>query len=164
MKKTIITLSVLLIIITISNAQYAERNILSVSGGLFSSQSLSIEFAIGDIATETLSTGELILTQGFIQPDFAIPSNINYNISDLEFRVYPNPASQFINIAFNNIKPSNKYTIQISDLNGRLVKQIKTDKLIHKIDISELQPGTYIIRVKNNNLFILKSLKLQKIE
>lgn len=60
--------------------------------------------------------------------------------------VYPNPANNFINI-------SNPDNIQINfvnilDLNGRMVKQVKLNAVSEAtVDISELATGTYMVKI-----------------
>ncbi|WP_291285152.1 T9SS type A sorting domain-containing protein [Flavobacterium sp.] len=68
---------------------------------------------------------------------------------------YPNPATDFVSIqAENNNQVENA---QIFDLNGKLVSN-KTDFTADKIDVSKLNPGTYILRAKVNGTIISKKI------
>ncbi|MDD3320324.1 MAG: T9SS type A sorting domain-containing protein [Paludibacter sp.] len=66
-------------------------------------------------------------------------------VSNIEFSIYPNPASQFIKIN-NELKIS---VIQIIDINGKSVKQINNFESA-SIDISELNSGIYLLTVKTD--------------
>ncbi|NOX48048.1 MAG: hypothetical protein GXO89_13825 [Chlorobi bacterium] len=52
----------------LSNAQSIDRQVLSSSGDYFEGPNSSISWTVGEIATETLTNGNYILTQGFQQP------------------------------------------------------------------------------------------------
>ena len=67
MKTTSLTL--LFIISTIfSFAQSIDREVISSSGDSFEGPNGSVSWTVGEIATETLTDGTFILTQGFHQP------------------------------------------------------------------------------------------------
>ena len=71
-------------------------------------------------------------------------------------RLYPNPAKDVITISNNsNIELEG---IAIYDMNGRLVKEIKTidNSRNQTINISELSSGIYIIRIYNNQANTVK--------
>jgi hypothetical protein len=62
-----------------------------------------------------------------------------------EFSIYPNPASDILNIVLNN-KVEIK-SAQIADLTGRLISDSKITN--NTIDIKNLAIGTYILIIKN---------------
>ena len=68
------------------------------------------------------------------------------------FRVYPNPSNGLFNIRINQYV--GKVTIEVVDLNGRLVySQNNTDFNVEKaIDMSQFQSGMYIVKVNNNQV------------
>ena len=66
--KTLI-LSILLFAITIlCYSQSIERDVVAGSGDYFEGANASLSWTLGEIATETFSAGNIILTQGFQQP------------------------------------------------------------------------------------------------
>jgi hypothetical protein len=67
--------------------------------------------------------------------------------SENQFAVYPNPASQIINIANENTKIT---AIVITDLNGRIVKQASFDNVSKaEMNIAELSSGVYMMSIKS---------------
>ncbi|MEI7595396.1 MAG: T9SS type A sorting domain-containing protein [Bacteroidota bacterium] len=74
-----------------------------------------------------------------------ISDNKKDNIS-----IYPNPANEILNIKSDNIDNT---SIDIIDLSGRT---ILTEKGINKIDISSINPGYYLVVVKENSILIKK--------
>jgi len=71
--------------------------------------------------------------------------------------LYPNPASTTVNLniapGFNSsqytLTPS--YNIQITNILGSVVRQTSTNSQTWQTDVSNLMPGTYIVRVVNNS-------------
>lgn len=162
--KKLISCTLLLLMSVMLHAQIAERSILSTAGNLFATESISLEFTIGDIAIKTLNSEVLILTQGFLQPNNPATISIKSIHQKLKWNIYPNPATTYINLSFSQILHTNKYKVDIHDLNGRLVLENKLIEQNNNIDISELQPGTYLVKIKNNNQYLSSAQILQKIK
>ncbi|MCO6495911.1 MAG: T9SS type A sorting domain-containing protein [Bacteroidetes bacterium] len=60
--------------------------------------------------------------------------------------VYPNPASNFVNIKFDNSATGNK-VIVIKDLSGRTIESFNTDENNLNISLSSYQSGIYIVNI-----------------
>lgn len=73
-----------------------------------------------------------------------------------EFRIYPNPADQFLFIEHNSRIP---IIISFYDFTGRLCKQIKINSL-EKIDLSGLKAGVYIIKYTHDKGHSFKKQKI----
>ncbi len=67
MKKVIISLVTILIPLLIA-AQSVSPEVISSSGDYFEGPNASLSWTLGEIATETYTAGNIILTQGFQQP------------------------------------------------------------------------------------------------
>lgn len=62
-------------------------------------------------------------------------------------RVYPNPASDVL-----HIKSEQCALVDIISISGQSVIQLRLGKANNTIDISQLQPGTYFIRISGNEM------------
>jgi hypothetical protein len=75
----------------------------------------------------------------------------------IDFNIYPNPTSDYINVSFNAKKISH-YSICIYDMNGRIVNKTPYHALtgdnIIKTDISNLRNGNYIVRLEDEKTVI----------
>jgi hypothetical protein len=91
----------------------------------------------------------------WISEDAAISELDNKN----DYRIYPNPTSNFISIELNDHNPSNK--IEIFDCTGKLIRLVQLSELNSKIDISALNSGIYHIRISNDN-FVIGNEKIIK--
>jgi hypothetical protein len=77
------------------------------------------------------------------------------DISSLKsFSIYPNPASNYLNIDFTS-KENGKSEIQISDPEGRIIKTINTElkqgENHSKIETNDLNAGVYILKLKTQH-------------
>lgn len=70
----------------------------------------------------------------------------------VDITLYPNPVTNVLNI--NSITSINK--MQIIDLNGRIVKDIKANNTISQINVSDLLSGIYILNIETENGFFVK--------
>lgn len=68
-------------------------------------------------------------------------------LADNTFAVYPNPATNFINVSSSNSKVT---AVSMTDLNGRIVKQISYDNVANvEINITDLASGMYLMNIKS---------------
>lgn len=72
---------------------------------------------------------------------------IKFFISN-EFMIYPNPASDFITIELNEAIPTK---LNIFSLDGRLLRDYYFSNNKFVLDVSNLTPGTYLLRLSNDN-------------
>jgi len=95
---------------------------------------------------------------GFTTPlkDTVIISSINNpSTSDLQFRMFPNPASTELIMAFD-VTETSAVAIDVIDLNGRVVKNVVNTTFNNGTtalteDISGLSNGMYFVRVASEN-------------
>ncbi|OFX60305.1 MAG: hypothetical protein A2046_05725 [Bacteroidetes bacterium GWA2_30_7] len=64
-----------------------------------------------------------------------------------KLNIYPNPASDILNINISELN-NNEGNIEIFDLSGRMIQTVS--EIQDKINISKLENGIYLIRIKNN--------------
>ena len=70
--KTLIVLIVFLASAAICTAQSIERDVVASSGDYFEGADISLSWTLGEIATETYTGVDNIITQGFQQPDITL--------------------------------------------------------------------------------------------
>jgi extracellular elastinolytic metalloproteinase len=101
------------------------------------------------------STGDVNDCSDQVEDFTPIPSNglaTNFFDYNKQIRVYPNPSNGLYNIRINKLV--GKVTIQVVDLNGRLVynqtdEKFNTEKTI---DLSAYQSGIYVLKVSGIDL------------
>jgi hypothetical protein len=88
------------------------------------------------------------------------------DVKDMDFTVYPNPASgEMVTLQFNSVESENML-IALIDMSGKRVREIRktnTDNITETIDISGLSDGLYFIAVQSNgNTWTTKKLLIQR--
>lgn len=78
---------------------------------------------------------------------------------NIDITTYPNPAKDIINIS-NNIW--NNYSIFISDLNGKIIKQEKSYTFSKTIGLENISNGIYILTISNGEKNVKQKLQIIK--
>jgi hypothetical protein len=159
-----------------SNSQVVAPSVMNTCGGSAQSGYYQFEWSIGELALVgdmTSSNNSLVITNGFIQSLIQYPTRDNglYIFGDDEIKVFPNPASRYVEINFLT-KQRGRVTISFYDGAGKkiytatdayygvgLIKRIPVDKLPNEVYMLHinLEPytgytakqGTYkIIKIK----------------
>jgi hypothetical protein len=72
-------------------------------------------------------------------------SSVDVNLKD--FKIYPNPAQNQVTIEANELTNA---SLQVLDINGRVLKTQKIDKTNNNINIESLQVGVYLFKITSN--------------
>ena len=78
---------------------------------------------------------------------------VNVGVNEIneinEMNVYPNPATNIINIQLSEAKNSKIYLVSIYNMIGQIEKQFNWNGAKTAIDLSNSPKGIYIVRVSN---------------
>ncbi len=75
-------------------------------------------------------------------------SGLSNSLAKSNINVYPNPTTSTINLGIASaLASTSKFNIQISNSSGLMIRQVTTTALTWQTDVTDLQPGTYLIRV-----------------
>ncbi len=82
------------------------------------------------------------------------PTNITTkNKLSIQTTIYPNPTTDFLYV-LAQLKQSEPYTIQVTDLNGRVLKtwnEQATQTIQKQIPVAELPPGAYLLKLHTHD-------------
>ncbi len=147
-------------------AQYKNLNLISTAGDYYQSNTISISWSLGEITTETYTSSNTILTQGF-QQSLLTPIGINEKQKSKIplFFVYPNPTDNQINILLNENSYSNNYPNQYSmyNIQGELLLTKEITSSLTLIDVQSYQEGVYFLRLFNIDFHYSETVIIQKI-
>ncbi len=98
-------------------------------------------------------------THALIVDNFSVSQVLsNEKFVESSFSIYPNPVKNTLSI--ENELFNENYSIQISDLNGRAIKNINSSNASLTIDMSEFQNGIYFVLVSTDKgKFVKKIIK-----
>ena len=126
-----------------------EPSIIASGGGYGETETMSISWTLGELATTTLTGGDIILTQGFQQP-FDFRTGISTEALNWEITAYPNPVKDELFVRFD-IDRTREFLIEIQDVTGRVLyleqkKEIFPGDVI-QLNTSNFTYGVYFLKV-----------------
>lgn len=135
-------------------AQYA----ILAAGSNASGIGGSISYSVGQVVYITM-TG----TNGSMAPGVQQPYEISVGLDEakgitLSCSVYPNPVFDVLTLKVENFNHST-LTVSLYDMNGKVLENKKLEGDATSIDMGNLAPATYFLKVTDNN----KEVKIFKI-
>jgi hypothetical protein len=137
------------------SAQSISPSVINTGGGSFQAGYYQFEWSMGELALVgemNSSDNSLVITNGFIQPFIQYPATNNTNniFGNDEIKVFPNPASSYVEINFFT-KQMGRITLSFYDGAGRKILSV-TDSyygvgLIKRIPVSQLPNEVYMLHV-----------------
>ncbi|MBL0054367.1 MAG: T9SS type A sorting domain-containing protein [Bacteroidetes bacterium] len=78
---------------------------------------------------------------------------------DFNIVVYPNPVIDFVTVTFSK---NHNAQIAITDLTGKVIKQVQSDSEQIQLDFTNLNSGSYFIVADSSNSSTRKTIKVVK--
>ncbi|OUS09595.1 hypothetical protein A9Q93_13660 [Nonlabens dokdonensis] len=80
-------------------------------------------------------------------------SNEDETLDEVSVKIFPNPATDILNVS----SPTQQLTsLEIVDLNGRLIKSLEVNNTEVNANIEDLKPGLYILNISSNDTVITR--------
>jgi hypothetical protein len=153
------TILILISLILMSYCYVVSQEIISTGGDYYKNSSLSVSYTIGEPISETFVAGENVLTQGFQQSKLIITAIETPEANNFKLQVFPNPTHSIITIE-NTEEVQQTLQYALYDLNGKVLYETHSDENMFEINLANLSPGTYILRITNDE----KQMATYKIE
>lgn len=142
-------------ITSVSNAQVSPQ-VVNTAGLYLQGQNSLFDVAIGEVLTTSDFSSINCVTQGYLQPKIAAPTNQVAFVETLSINVYPNPFTSLINIITE--RTDLKYII--TTMTGQIIIGTINEK---SIDLSNHPSGIYLLSIYNTQNEILAIHKLCKL-
>lgn len=143
----------LLLLLPFLGMSQARQQVTNMAGFDISVPDFIVTSSIGEPAILTFTNSNLILTQGFLQPEI-LPCK------DLTFSYYPNPAKGEITIEAFGCEVKIQF-MDLYDTWGRKITSIMPSK-DNKVQLGDISPGAYFIKILLTN-GDSKSIKIIKV-
>jgi hypothetical protein len=149
---------------TAINGQQLSHQVLVPAAGIAVGGSQNISQTIGETAVEIVEGSGFVLTQGFQQP--ALKYTIDPPHPGTGVDVYPNPATDFVNIRLFG-ETARKFRVEMINITGRIVSSMTLDFItayyhVQQLDVSRLTIGFYFVRVTSDDSKINRIFKIEK--
>lgn len=162
--KRIIIISICLFEFITAFCQTVKPEIITTSGDFFVNANSSLSWSIGECITETFITTNAILTQGFQQSHYIITRIDDFASGAMIINVFPNPASDFIDVEIENRNNDQAYTLKLFDLQGRELfsNELNTNK--SQLNLRQYIKGVYFLMILDRNNSFIRYYKIEKID
>lgn len=82
--------------------------------------------------------------------------------SNIDFRLFPNPTNNTINISFSSLNNIKNPTLNVIDITGKIISQtvLPNNTLQHIIDVSKFPIGMYFIQIDVEDLQLTKKFQV----
>lgn len=77
------------------------------------------------------------------------------DVESSEIQIYPNPFNDELSIQTSG---NRDYSVELTTITGRTVYLSKTESNFHRINLSELSSGIYLVRMKSNNIVSVRKV------
>jgi hypothetical protein len=161
MRRFILFLAVILPATIVFGQQKLE--VISSAGGYNVSGGISISWTLGEtiIPNFTSPDGSITLAHGF-QQKLVITKVEETIIEQVLVTVYPNPANEYVRIAFDQPVDS-EIRLSVIDFRGKVILTglIGTGTSLYEIDMQDMSSGIYYLRLqKGKFLNVYRVVKL----
>ena len=165
-KKAINIFIFLLLSETFVFAQHLSHQVLVPAAGISISNRLSYNQTIGETAIEVISCSGYVFTQGFQQPGIEVLQEIPSAVNGNGIEVFPNPATDHINIKLFGDCARN-FRIEIINSTGMLISSATINFISSyyhnmRLEVNSLVRGLYFVRVVSMDGLINRSFKIEK--
>jgi len=166
MKKIFLVLAICASVVLVQ-AQSLSPQVIASAGDYFDNGTVSLSWTLGEPVVEAYTSANLILTQGFQQPELLTVGIGSVKKDDLFANLYPNPTFKTIKL---DLKYSNSSTLSVQLLNtlGQIIKTenfdvVKNQINNYQLDLDGLSAGMYQIRLTDNGKLV-ETYKIQKLQ
>ena len=164
MKKLIVLLISMLLAspgFTFMQAQQLHASV-NAAGGNATGTGGSASYSVGQVFFTTVSSTTNSVAEGVQQPfEISVFTGVkDIKAIDLYYAAYPNPTNGKLTLKIDNFEP-NSFTFQLSDVNGKTLRNEKLTEKETVIDMSELKSAPYFLKVTNSKKEV-KTFKIIK--
>ena len=149
---------VLLVMLLVSFGLRAQVS-MNAAGGNAAGDGGSVSYSVGQMVLSANTGANGSVTEGVQQPYEISVLSVSESAESISLSVYPNPSTDYLYLTSSEEIPSLSY--QLFDMNGRLLKSGKINENQTNIDMQNLVPATYFVKVNQGNKTV-KTFKIIK--
>jgi hypothetical protein len=148
------------------HGQEVEMSVFSSGGGETYISGIYVGHTIGESIIETISEGNIIITQGFHQPSVPTTGVVIKKIEEkVNLSVFPNPTIDKVSIVIDDFD-NTTYNISLHDFQGRKVSNSLNTSLgisFVELNLESYTRGIYFISLENNKTKKTQTAKIIKL-
>lgn len=153
-------------------AQRLTPSVLATAGGQHQTNTISLEWTLGEAVVETTRLPNYVYTQGFHQPTLQVTEQVNPLLTDSDYliQVFPNPVEAILTVRIEVqegslvSKSEEKLLLNLTDLSGKSL-QTKVAYLVNEsaqLNMADLPAGVYVLYIQKAMGAPVKAYKVLK--
>jgi hypothetical protein len=154
-----------LFIVSLVQSQQLSPSVLAADGGINKAAGISLEWTLGEITTESLSTTDRLYTQGFHQPVLFAKNfpAADQPVTGYVITVAPNPVLSILRASIASPKDE-KILLTLIDFTGRKfpVQSANGKFSTVNVNMSGMIAGIYLLEIRNASGKLIKTFKIIK--
>ncbi len=149
----------LFFILIVAIAELHAQEAITVAGGSVSGIDGSLSYSVGQVFYQNQTGSAGAMSEGVQQSYYISVIKLITGTEDIQLSIgaYPNPVTHILYLTVDNYKWENM-TCFITDIQGKILQQVKITGSKTSIGMEQLPPSIYIMNLVNENHFI-KSFK-----
>ncbi len=137
------------------------QEVIATGGDYNSNSSGSVSYTIGELATASYTSGDIVLLEGFQSGSIEIADVIDLINVDFAISAYPNPVVAELKLIIENAQ-GKSLQYQVFDINGKLLKQNLIEADETTISFSNMVIAIYVVKVIDAKKAEIKSFTIVK--
>jgi len=137
-----------------------KKSCISTSGGSYTNGNTTVTYAVGEVAVQENTQGNIHISEGFIGPDLLVATGIEDYGELYGINAFPNPVKDHLQI---ELPDEQNYEISLFDLSGKDLKNIFIEQSEYQLQMSHLPSGMYLLVVIDRINKQAKIIKIQKL-
>ncbi len=129
--------------------QSLSQSVLCSSGESFSDGTISLDFVLGELVSESYSVEGTMLCQGFLNPEPDLTAVNEMPISTDEVNVFPNPLNEILYVSIDGDHKASR--VEVIDMQGNTLFMNSEIEVPMSISLSHLPAGIYMLRIVFEN-------------
>jgi len=138
-------------------SQSIKSYVITSAGAALMNENGAIYLSLGEPMNTEIEGTDIMISQGFLNVTIAASSLSSEDLLTEVVKAYPNPTTTELTLELPEM--SGEYEYWLTDFTGRLITKTPITEWSTDVDLSQMQPGTYFLKVIKEN----KSSKTVKI-
>lgn len=146
-------------------AQRLSPSVVAVAGGTATTQTMTLDWTVGESVVETATTSSRLYTQGFHQPMLQVSEQpgLTGDAAGYTFTIAPNPVATYLTLGIT-APESSPLQLLLTDMNGRQYSLpiVPANTTSTQVDMTTFPAGVYLLRIGKPDGPQLKAYKVLK--
>ncbi len=145
--------------------QSLDRQVTASSGDYATAGNLQLSWTVGEVMVTTESSSNLVITQGFQQPD-GMAVGIQSPVNDLAVSLFPNPTEGMLTLKLSSAT-NREVQLQWFDMLGQGLGKVQiatvNGNYTRTFDLRPFAAGTYFLLLRDAQGRVIESFKVEKL-